>query len=230
MPRLVALGSGRAAGAAAVRRRRRGQASTPLLLPSALAYDAAGNLYFAETNHHVVRRLAPDGTLSTLAGTGTQGFAGDGGSATAALAGFAGRSGARCGRRPCCWRYAQSQGSAGGCRDGSITTALGTGTAGLGADGQLATATAIDLPSALGVRRRWQPVLADAQAAGSPARWIASAGRCRPLRATACRARRATAAWHWRPAWIARPGWRSTRLEIYSSATPTTSGYGAWTR
>jgi sugar lactone lactonase YvrE len=52
--------------------------------PSALALDAAGNLLIAETRSHVVRRLAPDGTIDTLAGTGVPGAAGDGGPAAAA--------------------------------------------------------------------------------------------------------------------------------------------------
>jgi hypothetical protein len=52
--------------------------------PSALALDADGNLYIAQTRNNVVRRLAVDGTISTFAGTGVEGFAGDGGPATAA--------------------------------------------------------------------------------------------------------------------------------------------------
>ena len=62
------------------------QATTlPLILPGGLAYDAAGNLYFAETANHVVRRVTPTGVLTTVAGTGVQGFGGDGGAATAAM-------------------------------------------------------------------------------------------------------------------------------------------------
>lgn len=46
---------------------------------SGLAYDHAGNLYFAETNSNLVRRINVDGTIHTLAGTGGAGYAGDGG-------------------------------------------------------------------------------------------------------------------------------------------------------
>ena len=60
-------------------------AITPLASPTGSAYDAAGDLYFAETGQHVIRRLTPAGVLSVVAGTGTQGFAGDGGPATLAL-------------------------------------------------------------------------------------------------------------------------------------------------
>lgn len=58
--------------------------SAPLILPGGLGYDAQGNLYFAESGRNLVRRVALDGTLITFAGTGVQGFAGDGGTATAA--------------------------------------------------------------------------------------------------------------------------------------------------
>lgn len=45
-----------------------------------------GSALVADTDNHRVRRIAADGTISTLAGNGTAGFSGDGGSAlTAAL-------------------------------------------------------------------------------------------------------------------------------------------------
>src|SRR6266700_3910234 len=36
-------------------------AVTPLVLPSAIVFDAQGNLYFAETGNHVVRKLSAAG-------------------------------------------------------------------------------------------------------------------------------------------------------------------------
>ncbi len=54
--------------------------------PSSLAFDDAGALYVSDRMNQVVRRIAPDGTLSTVAGTpGVAGYAGDGGPATEAL-------------------------------------------------------------------------------------------------------------------------------------------------
>ena len=60
-------------------------AAVPLLLPSGLAFDRVGNLFFAETGRHQVRRLTPLGVLTVVAGTGVQGFGGDGGPASAAM-------------------------------------------------------------------------------------------------------------------------------------------------
>ena len=41
-----------------------------------ITHDLDGNLVFCEQN--VVRRLNPDGTIQTIAGTGVSGFSGDG--------------------------------------------------------------------------------------------------------------------------------------------------------
>ncbi len=53
--------------------------------PGGISFDAAGNLFIAGTWAHNVRRIdAATGIITTVAGTGIQGFAGDGGPATAA--------------------------------------------------------------------------------------------------------------------------------------------------
>ena len=56
-------------------------ASAQLSKPSALALDAAGNLYIADSNNSRVRTVTPFGVISTVAGS-TQGDNGDGGPAT----------------------------------------------------------------------------------------------------------------------------------------------------
>lgn len=53
--------------------------------PANIALDGAGHLYVADQNHHRIARIdLADGTVATVAGTGTPGFGGDGGPATAA--------------------------------------------------------------------------------------------------------------------------------------------------
>ncbi|MBZ5617725.1 MAG: hypothetical protein LAQ69_03160 [Acidobacteriia bacterium] len=51
---------------------------------SGLAVDKAGNLFIADTSNHCVRRVAPDGIITTVAGTGVRGFSGDDGPAVVA--------------------------------------------------------------------------------------------------------------------------------------------------
>ncbi|WP_055631872.1 NHL repeat-containing protein [Streptomyces griseoruber] len=52
--------------------------------PLGLALDASGNLYIADFGNHRVRRVTPDGWISTLAGTGRSGSTGDSGPAASA--------------------------------------------------------------------------------------------------------------------------------------------------
>src|SRR5258707_10186451 len=59
-------------------------ASATLANPSAVAYDAGGNLYLADALNHVVREVLKSGQITTIAGTGVEGYGGDNGAATTA--------------------------------------------------------------------------------------------------------------------------------------------------
>lgn len=53
--------------------------------PTAIALDGSGNLFIADSKNNRVRRVDRGGRITTVAGTGTAGFGGDGGPATAAM-------------------------------------------------------------------------------------------------------------------------------------------------
>jgi sugar lactone lactonase YvrE len=52
--------------------------------PSGITVDKSGTLFIADSGNQRIRKMTPDGTISTLAGNGSQGYGGDGGSATSA--------------------------------------------------------------------------------------------------------------------------------------------------
>ncbi len=59
--------------------------NTALTLPGGVAVDGAGNLYIADTDDNVIRKVnLATGTIQTVAGNGTAGFSGDNGAATSA--------------------------------------------------------------------------------------------------------------------------------------------------
>jgi sugar lactone lactonase YvrE len=53
-------------------------------VPEGLALGVDGSLYIADRNHHRVRRVTPDGIITTVAGNGARDFGGDGGPAVQA--------------------------------------------------------------------------------------------------------------------------------------------------
>jgi len=55
-----------------------------ICFPANVFVDASENIYIADTNNQVIREVAPNGTIQTVAGNGTAGYLGDGGAATSA--------------------------------------------------------------------------------------------------------------------------------------------------
>lgn len=63
-----------------------GQARNAVLnRPSGVVVDASGNVYVSDTRNNRVRKIAANGVITTVAGRGGAGFAGDGGPGTEAL-------------------------------------------------------------------------------------------------------------------------------------------------
>lgn len=116
--------------------------------PEGLCVDAEGGVLFADSLNHMVLRVAPDGRLERIAGTGRAGFAGDGGPAADAQL-----------SRP----YDVRLDSRGNLfvadfgnhrirrvsRDGSIASVAGTGKPGYSGDGGPATAARLNGPYAI---------------------------------------------------------------------------------
>jgi sugar lactone lactonase YvrE len=130
--------------------------SAKLGLPSGVAVDAAGDLFIADTYNNRIRRVSPDGVISTVAGTGASGstgisrYSGDGGPATSAqLSQPFGVAVDSTGNLFIADRlnHALRMVTA----SGIITTVAGTGAAGFSGDGGLAAAAKLSTPASVAV-------------------------------------------------------------------------------
>jgi sugar lactone lactonase YvrE len=118
--------------------------------PCGVAADALGNFFIADTSNNCVRVVDTNGIITTVAGTGTPGFSGDGGAATnaslalpqgVAVDAFGNLFIADTGNN--CIRVVDG--------NGIITTVAGNGTNGFSGDGGAATNASLDLPSRVAV-------------------------------------------------------------------------------
>jgi hypothetical protein len=140
--------------------------SAYLSLPTAVATDSAGNLYIAETYNYRVRKVAPNGIISTIAGNGLsrsnslQGFGGDGGPATSAV--FDTPSGIAVDSAGTVYiADTMNQRIRRISTDGTITTIAGTGTATFGGDDGSAAAAQLRQPTGLVVDASGNLLVAD---------------------------------------------------------------------
>jgi uncharacterized repeat protein (TIGR01451 family) len=128
--------------------------------PTSVAVDHEGNLFVVVDQDHRIRKVTPNGIMSTVAGTGDEGFSGDGGAATSArlmypTAVAVDREGNL---------FIADSGNArirkvG--RDGIITTVAGNGISGFSGDGGLATAASLGYVYGLAVDAEGNLFLAD---------------------------------------------------------------------
>ncbi|MGE0871483.1 MAG: hypothetical protein AB7P03_23185 [Kofleriaceae bacterium] len=120
--------------------------SAQLAYPHGVAIDAVGNLYVADTLNHRVRKIATNGVITTVAGSGAPGSAGDQGPAIAAqLVSPYGVAADGSGNLYICDRDAHRIRRVD--PDGVIATIAGTGTSGFGGDNGPATAAELALPT-----------------------------------------------------------------------------------
>jgi uncharacterized protein (TIGR03437 family) len=119
--------------------------------PLGVAVDPSGNLYIADTGNQTIRKVSADGTISTYAGNGALGFAGDGGAARNAS--FDGPEGVAVDANGVLYVADTFNGRIRRIgTDGTITTAAGTGTTGIfGGDNGPAAGAGISLPTDVAV-------------------------------------------------------------------------------
>ncbi|MDQ6616563.1 MAG: right-handed parallel beta-helix repeat-containing protein [Actinomycetota bacterium] len=122
--------------------------SAALRAPVSVAVDAAGNVFIADLNSSTVRKVAPSGIITTVAGTGTQTFAGDGGPAVKAS--FSSPSAVAVDGAGRLYIADQVDGRIRRVAvNGIVTTIAGNGGSNPGPDGELATAAGLSSPVAL---------------------------------------------------------------------------------
>ena len=130
-------------------------------LPDGIAYDTSGNLFITDWGNNVVRKVATTGIITTIAGTGSYGYSGDGGAAT--LASLA---------HPCDLAFDNNGNlyvvESAGCvvrkisPAGVITTYAGTGAGGYSGEGLVATVSDLYYPSGIAIDRYNNLYIADA--------------------------------------------------------------------
>src|SRR5262245_24696358 len=126
----------------------------------ALAVDASGNIFIADTNNNRVRKINPAGSVTTVAGTGAWGSAGDGGAASSAqLAGPRGVAVDGAGNL-----FIADSGNNRIRRvsiNGIITTVAGNENGGYSGDGGPATSARLNYPTAIAVDMQGNLFIAD---------------------------------------------------------------------
>ncbi|HEY3445854.1 MAG TPA: hypothetical protein VGK67_05780 [Myxococcales bacterium] len=149
-------------GASAFNGDNRPATSAALDWPGGVAVGPQGEVYVSEMGGNRVRKIGAGGTITTVAGTGTAGFRGDGGPATAAWLSwptgvavsatgellFADRDNQRA-------RLVRA--------DGTIATVAGNGTQGFGGDGGPATSALLSQPEVVAFDAQGRAVIGDSQ-------------------------------------------------------------------
>ena len=134
--------------------------SAKMRYPAGVAVDSSGNLYIADMYNHRIRKVATNGIISTVAGSGTAGNSGDGGAAISASLNYP---------------YGIAVDSSGNLyiadtenhsirkvgTNGVISTVAGIGTFGYHGDGGAATSAALTYPTSVAIDSSGNLYIAD---------------------------------------------------------------------
>ena len=129
--------------------------------PEGLAVDKSGNIYIADTFNNVIRKVS-GATITTFAGTGTAGFSGDGAAASKAKLNHPEGVGVDANGNVYIADSFNNRIRRVGV-NGVITTIAGTGVAGYGGDGLLATDSLMRFPAGVSVDPQGNVYVADPQ-------------------------------------------------------------------
>ena len=132
--------------------------------PSALALDPAGNVYIADTGNQRIRMITTgDGHISTIAGTGTGGFSGDGGLAAGASLNLSWPTGLAVdfGNHLLISDTSNNRIRSIDLGTGLISTVVGNGNKGFGGDGTLATLASLNGPGGISFDSQGNLYIAD---------------------------------------------------------------------
>ena len=130
--------------------------------PNGLAFDAAGNLFIADSFNNRIRRVdAATGIITSVAGTGVGGFSGDGGLATAAEFNLPRGLAIDAAGNLFISDVFNNRVRRVDAVTGVITTVVGSGAGGFSGDGGLATAAELDFPEGLAIDTAGDLFIAD---------------------------------------------------------------------
>lgn len=127
--------------------------------PEAVAVDASGNVYIADTANNVVRQISAKGVISTIAGNGTAGFGGDNGAATSAQ--LNAPQGVAVDASGNVYVSDTANARVRKISGGTIATVAGSGTLGYSGDGAAATSAQLNTPVGLAVDKSGNLYIAD---------------------------------------------------------------------